>query len=105
MSIDINQISSNRPEGPKRHDSGKVTTPSAHSTENKSANTPSKDTSTRDSVSLSSAAKNLAKIESELKSLPDIDQSKVDAIKARIESGDYQVNSQNLAQKLLDTEV
>jgi len=103
MSIDINQISSNRPEGPKRHDNGKVTTPSAQSTENKLANTPSKDT--RDSVSLSSAAKNLAKIETELKSLPDIDQSKVDAIKARIENGDYQVNSQNMAQIMLNTEV
>jgi len=105
MSIDINQIGSNRPEGPKRHDNGKVSTPSVQNTENKLAKPPSQDNSARDSVSLSSTAQNLAKTESELKSLPDVNQSKVDAIKARIESGDYQVNPQNLAQKLLDTEV
>jgi len=103
MSIDINQISSNRPDGPKRHDSGKITTPSVQSAENKPTNAPLKDTS--DSVSLSSTAQNLAKIESELKTLSDVDQNKVDTIKSRIDSGDYQVNSQNLAQKLLDTEV
>lgn len=103
MSIDINQISSNRPEGPKRHDNGKMTTVSAQSAEKKPSNTPLQDT--KDSVSFSPAAQNLAKIEAELKSLPDVDQSRVDTIKARIESGDYQVNSQNLAQKLLNTEV
>ena len=104
MSIDINQISSNRPDGPKRHDNGKIATPSPQNTDNKPAS-PSPDTSTRDSVSLSSTAQNLAKIETELKSLPDVDQSKVDAIKAQIASGDYQVNSQNLAQKMLNIEV
>jgi len=103
MSIDINQISSNRPEGPKRHDNGNITTPPVQNIENKQAKTPSQDN--RDSVSLSSTAQNLAKIETELKSLPDVNQSKVDAIKAKIDNGDYQVNSQNLAQKLLDIEV
>jgi len=103
MSIDINKINSNRPEGPIRHDTGKITTPSAQSAESQSTNTPSQ--GTRDSVSLSSTAQNLAKIETELKTLPDVDQSKVDAIKAQIESGDYQINSQNLAQKMLNIEV
>jgi negative regulator of flagellin synthesis FlgM len=103
MSIDISQISSNRPEGPKRQDSSKVSTSAAQSDVNKPTASPTQDTS--DSVSLSSAAKNLAKIESELRSLPDIDQSKVDAIKARVDSGEYQVDSQNLAQKMLSIEV
>jgi len=103
MSIDINQISSNRPEGPKRQDNGKVSTSVPQSTENKRSVSPSKDTS--DSVSLSSAAQNLAKIESDLRSLPDVDQNKVDAIKARVDSGEYQVDSQNLAQKMLSIEV
>lgn len=104
MSIDINQISSNRPDGPKRQDSGKVGVTNTQSTDNKQS-TANNAENNRDSVSLSSTAQNLAKIETELKSLPDIDQTKVDAIKARIESGDYQVDSQNLAQKLLNTEV
>mgnify|MGYP000400235671 FL=1 len=105
MSIDINQISSNRPDGPKRHDNGKVAPSSAQQTENKSSNAPSQGANTQDSVSLSSTAQNIAKIEAEIKSLPDVDQSKVDSIKARIDNGDYQVDSQNLAQKLLDIEV
>ncbi|MFT7185884.1 MAG: flagellar biosynthesis anti-sigma factor FlgM [Pseudohongiellaceae bacterium] len=103
MSIDINQISSNRPEGPKRHDNGKVAAAPLQDAENKPTTNLSKDS--RDSVSLSSTAQNLAKIEVELKSLSEVDQAKVDVIKARVDSGDYQVNSQNLAQKLLDTEV
>jgi len=105
MNIDINQISSNRPEGPKRQDNGKIANTPAQQADNKATNSPSQDVSTRDSVSLSSAAQNLAKIETELRSLPDIDQSKVDSIKTRIDNGEYQVNSQNLAQKLLDSEV
>lgn len=103
MSIDINQISSNRPEGPKRQDSGKVTTAPLQGADNKPTTTNSKDS--RDSVSLSSTAQNLAKIEAGLKSLSDVDQSKVDSIKARVDSGEYQVNSQNMAQKMLDIEV
>jgi len=105
MSIDINQISSNRPDGPKRHDNGKIAPSPAQQTESKSSNTPSQGANTQDSVSLSNAAQNIAKIEAEIKSLPDVDQSKVDSIRARIDNGDYQVDSQNLAQKLLDIEV
>ena len=103
MSIDINQFSSSRPEGPKRHDNGKVSASVSQNTENTSPNKLTKDTN--DSVSLSSTAQNLAKIEAELKSLPDVDQSRVDTIKAQVDNGNYQVNSNNLAQKLLNTEV
>ena len=89
MNIDINQISSNRPDGPKRQDK----------------NPAPQDRSNKDSVSLSNTAQNLAKIETELKSLPEVNQSKVDEIKAQLENNSYQINSQNLAQKMLNTEV
>jgi len=105
MNIDINQISSNRPEGPKRHDNGKIADSAAQQADSKASNSPTQDVGTRDSVSLSSTAQNISKIEAELKSLPDTNQSRIDSIKARIDSGEYQVNSQNLAQKLLDSEV
>ena len=104
MSIDINQINSNRPDAPKRHDSGQIKNNSVQNTENKQNNTTPTPNSI-DSVSLSSAAQNLTKIEAELKSLPDIDQGKVDLIKARIDSGEYQVNPENMAQKMLNIEV
>lgn len=58
-----------------------------------------------DSVSLSSTAKAISQLEGSLKNAPDVDLEKVEAIRARIASGDYQVNSENLAQKVLDIEV
>jgi len=102
MNIDINNINSGRPEGPNRQDSAKVST-ELKSASSKTASAPD-ETSSSDSVSLSSAAKDLAQIENDLKSLPEIDQGKVDAIKARLENGDYHINAQNMAQKMLNME-
>ena len=103
MNIDINQISSNRPDGPKRQDNSKAATSTTLDIENK--NPAPQDRGNKDSVSLSNTAQNLAKIETELKSLPEVNQSKVDEIKAQLENNTYQINSQNLAQKMLNTEV
>jgi negative regulator of flagellin synthesis FlgM len=103
MNIDINQISSNRPDGPKRQDNSKAASASTENVESKTS--APQDLGNKDSVSLSSTAQNLAKIETELKSLPEINQSKVDEIKSQIQNNTYQIDSQNLAQKMLNTEV
>lgn len=57
------------------------------------------------SVSLSDSARAIAQAENNLKQSSDVDYDKVAALKARIESGDYSANVQNLAQKMLDFEV
>ena len=100
MGIEINNANAGRPDS-LRKDSGKLAPPDATN----AAPAESKaDKSTADSVSLSNRAKGLTQLESEIKNLPDVDQSKVDALKAKIESGEYQVNPGNMAQKMLDME-
>jgi len=102
MNIDINGFNPNRSDGQKRQVSSKnldpSNTPSSLNQPTEQSNSP------KVSVSLSSSAQNLSKIEAELKSLPDINQARVDEIKARIDRGEYHPDSANLAQKMLNLE-
>jgi len=101
MNIDLNSINPNRADGPKRNENSKnVKTPNTSQASNGASQT----TSTSDNVSFSSSAKNLAKIEAQLKSLPEVNQSRVDEVKARIDRGEYKPDSANLAQKMLNLE-
>ena len=97
MNIDINGINSNRADGSKRQQNSKAIDNSAPV-----ADKPAQSENTKDSVSFSSSAQNLARIEAELKSLPEVNQSRVDEVKARIERGEYQPDSDNLARKMLN---
>lgn len=100
MNIDINGLGSGRPEGLKRQDGSNKTGAKTES----GTPSPGSEKSSADSVSLSSNARDIAQIESEIKNLPEIDQSKVDAIKARIASGEYHIDFEKVAQKVLDIE-
>ena len=55
-----------------------------------------------DNVSLSDKAKNLKDLEASIKSQPDVDKEKVERIKAAIADGSYSVNSEKVAQKMLE---
>ena len=44
------------------------------------------------------------KIESEIKGLPEVDKAKVEEIKARIANGEYHIDFEKVAQKMLDIE-
>lgn len=98
MNIDINGLNPSRSDGQKRQVSNK--NPEASQPQTSVAEQGS--TSPKVSVSLSSSAQNLTKIEAELKSLPDVNQARVDELKARIDRGEYQPDSANLAQKMLN---
>jgi len=54
-----------------------------------------------DKVSLSDA---LSQLEQTLSEVPEVDSARVEAIKAAIEEGSYQVDSQELARKMIDFE-
>jgi negative regulator of flagellin synthesis FlgM len=103
MNIDVNGLNPSRSDGQKRQVSAKNaetanTAASSNQSTEQNVNTP------RVSVSLSSSAQNLAKIEAELKALPEVNQSRVDEIKARIDRGEYKPDSENLARKMLNLE-
>lgn len=106
MSIDINNIGSNRPENTRRQDVNRETAESNRARSNDSNTEPRQseaNTQARgENVSLSDAAKQLAQLESSIKDLPEVDASRVAQIKAKLDSGEYQVNAQNMAQKMLD---
>lgn len=99
MNIDVNGLNPSRSDGQKRQVSNKNSetsnAASAQPTEQNSS-------SSKVSVSLSSSAQNLTKIEAELKALPEVNQARVDELKARIDRGEYQPDSANLAQKMLN---
>jgi len=97
MNIDTGNINTNRSDGPKRNDNANSS--GAAKPENTAT-----EAAPSANVSLSSSAQNITKIEAELKSLPEINQTRVDEVRGRIERGEYQPDSANLAQKMLDLE-
>jgi negative regulator of flagellin synthesis FlgM len=54
-------------------------------------------------VKLSARASELAQLESQLASVPPVDRARVDSIKETIASGQYAINSGNIASGLLDS--
>lgn len=54
-----------------------------------------------DTVQLTSGAKLLERLEKSLASLPDIDPSRVDAVKTAIASGDYEIDAEKIADTLI----
>ncbi len=57
------------------------------------------------SVKISSTAQNLHQLEAQIKAAPDVDSDKVNALRAAIADGSYQVNAESVADKMLDFEV
>ena len=58
----------------------------------------------RDAVEITDTAARLKVIEARLKDVPDVDQARVDALRKRVESGDYQPDPARIAQKLMRME-
>ncbi|ADD69234.1 Anti-sigma-28 factor FlgM family protein [Denitrovibrio acetiphilus DSM 12809] len=58
-----------------------------------------------DSVSLSNSAKNAASITEAVKSSPEVRTELVQELKAKIESGQYNVSGRDIAEKLVQTAV
>ncbi len=62
------------------------------------------ETTRTDAVALTDTAVRLKRIEANLAELPEVDQAKVDALRERIDSGNYQVDGQEVARKLMQME-
>ena len=55
-----------------------------------------------DTVRLSNAAQTLQNVEKQLSDTPDVDSDRVERLKQEIESGNYQINAERVAGKMLD---
>lgn len=64
--------------------------------------TGSTDTHSTDAVVLSPEAKQIQKAKELIDSLPDIREEKVAEIRARIESGEYQIDGEKIASKMVE---
>lgn len=54
-----------------------------------------------DTVELTSSAKLLERLEKTLASIPEVDQTRVEAVKAQIENGEYQIDADKIADAML----
>jgi negative regulator of flagellin synthesis FlgM len=69
-----------------------------------SGETAAPDSGSNDSVSISTAARNLASLNQLVQEQPGVDTARVAVIQQRIEDGTYQVNPQRIADKLMRME-
>lgn len=58
-----------------------------------------------DTVALTDGARLLAKVESAVAQAPDVDVERVEAVKAAIQDGSYQIDDQQIADKILRSDV
>ncbi len=75
-------------------------------TDSTSQNTSQKSSSTTndDTVQISSQAVDLKALEKIVSDLPDVDISRVEEIRSRLESGQYEINTERVAEKILGFE-
>jgi negative regulator of flagellin synthesis FlgM len=66
--------------------------------------TASSDAGGGDAISLTETATRLKVIEARLEHLPDVDRERVEALRALIEAGDYEINAKQIASKLMELE-
>ncbi len=59
---------------------------------------------TSDQVKLSSSSMNIQQIEAEVSKMPDVDDKTIDRIRNAIDNGEYKIDYQKLAGKMLDFE-
>ena len=55
----------------------------------------------RDAVEITETATRLKSVEARLANVPDVDRAKVDALRERVESGQYKADPSRIAEKLL----
>ncbi len=101
MVSDLNGINSSKTGGPLANSSEAVGTQSVDQPEDTSTSSSS---GQEDVVHLSPEAAELKALEDSLTELPAVDEARVEAIRQQIKSGDYQINPDRIAQKLIDTD-
>jgi len=58
-----------------------------------------------ETIEISSQAQLLGKLEAQIKDLPEVDQTRVDALRDQISQGTYEIDSSSLAQRIIDLEL
>ena len=84
--LDITQTRARAVDAPRKSESG---------AQGKRADAP------QDAVELTDTATNLKRIEAQLAGTPEVDQSRVDELRQQVDDGSYEVDHEQIAQKML----
>lgn len=105
MAIDINGLTPSNNNGKARPSEANKSA-STKTTEVSTAGTASVNeaSTTESSVALSSTGKLMHKLEEKISQLPDVDQEKVAHYQSLIASGEYQIDAQSIAQKIINSD-
>ena len=76
-------------------------TPSTDANSTRAAKPESGQAARGDTVELTDSARQLQALESKLAGVSEVDQSRVDQVRSRIEAGEYQVSSERVADKMI----
>jgi len=57
-----------------------------------------------ESIEISSQAQLLSRLEAQIKDLPEVDQSRIDALREQINQGSYEIDDSSLAQRIIELE-
>lgn len=98
MAIEINGINGPRNQGTE---TGQVS--SAQSNQ-QAPSQPSADAARADSVNLTDAGRQMARLEGEIRDLPVVDSKRVEAVRESVNDGTYTVDNRAVAQKLMQFE-
>ena len=98
---DINNIKGNQPLNPA---TTQKNAPQTGKTADSSTAAPNQKSSSEDKVSLTGTATMLQSLQQQVREAPAVDSEKVEAIRAAIAEGNYPVDSEKLAQKMIDLE-
>lgn len=101
MANDINGINSGRSQQANEKQVQTIRRDTANST---SPGTKTTSQSGQDKVSLTDMAARLKSLEHKLAAQPDVDQSRVDRVRGALARGEYQVNPDRVADKMMDFE-
>ena len=99
MPHDISGINSGRPQ-----QSGDRTVTSIRRDDSASAQSQTSSTGNGDTVSLTDMASRLKSLESKLETQPAIDQSRVDRVRDAISRGEFRIDPERVADKMMDFE-
>ena len=103
MPNDINGVNSRRNHGAGDRSTQSVQRGSDSASNSQSSNT-SSSASNQDSVSLTNMAERLQRLESNLAQHSEVDQTRVENIKDSMSRGEYKVNPERVADKMMDFE-
>jgi len=100
--IDTNRLNGSGPNTTRARESSKA--PGNHTAPSKTAISDGKTGNANNNVELSQQAQTISRMETDIRSSPEVNSAKVNAIKTAIAEGRFEINADAIAEKMLQQE-